>query len=85
MEGGRGEGKGSQQNNPLSPRAASQKRDSYPAREGQEATAQEQTTEDNGENKEEKGRDRETPQGGVVKVTRVGGGATPPEEKGDLL
>ena len=34
--------------------------------------------------KEGGGRDGETPRGGPVEVTRVGGDATPPEENADL-
>ena len=46
---------------------------------------QEQTAEETKENKEERGRDRETPRGAPVEVTCMGGDAPPPEENADLL
>ena len=52
----------------------------HEAREGGEETGQAE----NKEREEEGGRDGETPRGGPVEFTRMGGGATPPEENAYL-
>ena len=46
--------------------------------------AEEKTAEEEEEEEEERARDRDTPWGAPVEVTRVGGGATPRKEKADL-
>ena len=64
---------------PPTRRSRSLQREGQPAREGR---VEEDQDPEGAEQVEEE--DGETPWGGPVEVTRVGGGATPPEENADL-
>ena len=76
---GREEGEGITRPPPPTRRSRSRRQEGQPAREGIVEEAQEPKGVEEG--KEE---DRETPRGGPVEVTCMGGDATPPEENSDL-
>ena len=63
--------------------SSSRRRAGRPAKEGEEVPAPEVTAEEPKE-EEERARDRETPRGGMVDVTCVGGDVNPPEGTADL-